>query len=41
VNSNPEQAERLMNLAQEFVNLRWKNYEEMATKSASDFMPIA
>jgi pyruvate:ferredoxin (flavodoxin) oxidoreductase, homodimeric len=24
VNSNPEQAERLMNLAQEFVNLRWK-----------------
>lgn len=41
VNSNPEQAERLMNLAQEFVNLRWKNYEELATKSASDFMPIA
>lgn len=41
VNSNPEQAERLMNLAQELVNLRWKNYEELATKSASDFVPVA
>jgi hypothetical protein len=30
-----------MILAQEMVNLRWKNYEELATKSASDFVPIA
>jgi hypothetical protein len=29
-----------MILAQEMVNLRWKNYEELATKSASDFVPI-
>ncbi len=39
--SNPEEAEELMTLAQEMVNLRWKNYEELATKSASDFVPVA
>lgn len=39
-NSNPEQAEELMKLAQEMVNLRWKNYEEFAIKSASDFIPV-
>ncbi len=39
--THPEEAEKLMGLAQDFVNLRWKNYEEMATKSVSDFMPIA
>ena len=38
--SNPKHAEELMILAQEMVNLRWKNYEELATKSASDFVPI-
>ena len=39
--THPEEAEKLMVLAQDFVNLRWKNYEEMATKSVSDFMPVA
>ena len=39
--SNPDEAEELMKLAQEMVNLRWKNYEELATKTASDFVPIA
>ncbi|MFZ1784490.1 MAG: pyruvate:ferredoxin (flavodoxin) oxidoreductase [Ferruginibacter sp.] len=39
--TNPEEAEELMTLAQDMVNLRWKNYEELATKSASDFIPIA
>ena len=39
--TNPEQAEELMILAQEMVNQRWKNYEELATKTASDFVPIA
>jgi pyruvate-ferredoxin/flavodoxin oxidoreductase len=39
--TNPEQAERLMKHAQELVNLKWKNYEELATKKASDFVPIA
>ena len=39
--TQPENAEKLMNLAQELVNLRWKNYEELATKKVSDFVPIA
>ena len=39
--SNPVESEELMKLAQELVNLRWKTYEEMATKKASDFTPVA
>jgi pyruvate-ferredoxin/flavodoxin oxidoreductase len=39
--THPEEAELLMKLAQEMVNLRWKNYEEMATMPASDFIPVA
>jgi pyruvate-ferredoxin/flavodoxin oxidoreductase len=39
--THPEAAEKLMKLAQEVVNLRWKNYEELATSPASDFVPIA
>ncbi len=39
--TNPEDAEELMILAQDLVNLRWKNYEELATKTASDFTPVA
>lgn len=39
--TNPVEAEELMKLAQELVNLRWKNYEELATKQASDFTPVA
>ena len=39
--TNPEEAERLIKIAQEQVNLRWKLYEELATKRASDFAPIA
>jgi pyruvate-ferredoxin/flavodoxin oxidoreductase len=39
--TNPEEAERLMKLAQESVNLRWKNYEDMAGYGASSFEPIA
>ena len=39
--TNPESAEQLMAHAQELVNLKWKNYEELATKKASDFVPIA
>ena len=38
--SNPEEAERLMSLAQEIVDLRWKNYEEMAGFRASAFQPV-
>jgi pyruvate-ferredoxin/flavodoxin oxidoreductase len=38
---NAEEADKLMKLAQEQVNLKWKSYEELATKKASDFVPIA
>lgn len=40
LNSHPKEAEELMGMAQELVNLRWKNYEELATKTASDFVPM-
>ncbi|MFZ4058604.1 MAG: pyruvate:ferredoxin (flavodoxin) oxidoreductase [Ferruginibacter sp.] len=39
--THPEEAEKLMKLAQEMINLRWKNYEELATLPASDFVPVA
>lgn len=39
--TNPEAAESLMKHAQELVNLKWKNYEELAIKQASDFVPVA
>lgn len=39
--SHPEEAEQLMKMAQELVNLKWKNYEELATLPASDFVPVA
>ncbi|HTH50676.1 MAG TPA: pyruvate:ferredoxin (flavodoxin) oxidoreductase, partial [Pyrinomonadaceae bacterium] len=38
--SNPEDAERLMVLAQEIVDLRWKTYQEMAGFPASEFQPL-
>ena len=37
--TDPETAEELMKRAQELVNLKWKTYEELATKKASDFVP--
>jgi pyruvate-ferredoxin/flavodoxin oxidoreductase len=39
--TNPKVAEDLMIHAQDLVNLKWKTYEELATKKASDFVPIA
>ncbi len=36
-NINPPEAERLADLAQQTVMQRWVTYEEMATRSASDF----
>jgi pyruvate-ferredoxin/flavodoxin oxidoreductase len=39
--THAEEAEKLMKRAQELVNLKWKNYEELATKKASDFVPVA
>ncbi len=37
--TRPEEAEKLMQLAQELVDLRWRNYEDMATYGAADFSP--
>jgi pyruvate-ferredoxin/flavodoxin oxidoreductase len=39
--TNPVAAESLMKRAQDLVNLRWKTYEELAIKKASDFVPVA
>jgi len=39
--THPEEAEHLMKTAQEMVNLRWKNYEELATMPPSKFTPVA
>lgn len=39
--TNPEEAERLMNLAQELVNIRWQSYEDMASWRADSFAPVA
>lgn len=36
-NSDPAEAERLLNLAQAAVEQRWQTYEEMATRGAQDF----
>ena len=36
----PEEAKKLMELAQELVDLRWNTYEEMATWKAEAFSPI-
>ncbi len=38
--TQPEEAEKLIQLAQEIVNLRWKTYEEMAGFGASEFQPV-
>jgi pyruvate-ferredoxin/flavodoxin oxidoreductase len=36
-NADPEEAERLLALAQQAADRRWQTYEEMATRSASQF----
>ena len=38
---NPEEAERLMEIAQEVVYQRWSVYERMATRDAAQFHPDA
>jgi len=37
--SNPEEADRLMDLAQKVVNQKWSVYEEMATRDVHEFVP--
>ena len=36
-NTDPEAAERMLATAQEQVGRRWRDYEEMASRGASDF----
>ena len=36
-NADPAEAERLLGLAQQAADQRWRTYEEMATRSAADF----
>lgn len=38
--TNPEEAEKLMQLAQEIVDIRWKSYESLASASAHEFQPV-
>ena len=38
--NNPQDAQKIMDAAQEMVNLRWKTYEDMATWSAKSFAPV-
>ncbi len=35
--ADPDEAERMLELAQQTVNQRWEQYEEMATRSAAQF----
>ncbi len=38
--TNPEEAGKLMAMAQEIVDLRWKTYETMAASGAESFQPV-
>ena len=38
--TSPEEAERLLEAAQEQVNLRWKTYEDMSGWNAKEFNPV-
>jgi pyruvate-ferredoxin/flavodoxin oxidoreductase len=40
VRSQPAEAERLTNLANEALKLRWKTYEDMANRDATEFQPM-
>ena len=35
--SDPAEADRLLGLAQQWADQRWRLYEEMATRSAAEF----
>lgn len=38
--TNPEEADKLMVLAQEIADLRWRTYEQMSQASADSFQPV-
>ncbi len=39
--SHPEEAERLLALANHALQLRWQNYEDMAMREAHEFVPVS
>ena len=39
--TNPDEADHLLNIAQQLVDLRWKTYVDMASAEATEFQPIA
>ena len=39
--TNPQEAEHLMQIAQELIDLRWETYEHMARQEPSEFLPVA
>jgi len=39
--THPDEAEHLMQVAQELVDLRWETYEHMAKEQSSRFQPVA
>ncbi|MCK5335209.1 MAG: 2-oxoacid:acceptor oxidoreductase family protein, partial [Gammaproteobacteria bacterium] len=39
--NNPVEAERLMKLAQESLDLRWQTYEHMAEQEPAEFQPVS
>ena len=39
--NNPEEADRLMKLAQESLDLRWQTYEHMAEQEPAEFQPVS
>tara|TARA_R110002124_G_scaffold284802_1_gene462480 strand:+ start:6729 stop:10307 length:3579 start_codon:yes stop_codon:yes gene_type:complete len=38
--TDPKEAERLLDVAQELINLRWKTYEDMSGWGAKEFNPV-
>ena len=38
--TDPEEAEKLLKVAQELINLRWKTYEDMSRWEAKEFNPV-
>ena len=38
--TNPDEAERLMESAQELVELRWETYEYMSKQEPAKFQPV-
>ena len=36
-NADPDEAERLLGLAQQAADLRWQTYEEIATRGTREF----